>query len=128
MTAVIFDTPVGAAFLNELEASTSVAELEAILEVDDTHDVDLTREQLALAGIVAEVADPRTFHQQAAAVAQQLRLAPAADTLIAPAHACVNRLLANPFAPVWRGHTDGGIAIKREARVLRARLHRACNE
>lgn len=127
MTAMIFDTHAGAAFLDELEASISVLELEAILEVDDTHDVDLTEEQLALAGIVAELADPRTFHQQAAAIAQRLRLAPDAGALAPVAHACVNRLLSSPFALLWQGHGDGGIALKREARVLRARLYRACS-
>lgn len=128
MTSEVFDTMAGAAFLDELESSPSLSELEAILEVTDMSSVDFTQEQLALIGVVAEMAAPRTFHQQARSVAQRMRLQPGADTLYAPAHTCVDRLLANPFAPLWRGHADGGIAIKREARALRARLHRACSE
>ena len=126
MTAMAFDTRAGAAFLQELESRLPVSELDSILAVDDTHDLDLTQEQLALTGVVAEMVDPRTFHQQAAAVARMLRDEPGAEELVASAHACVNRLLANPFALLWRGHADGGIGIKREARALRARLHRAC--
>lgn len=127
MTALAFDTPAGAAFLDELRNATPVPELEAILEVDDTHDLDLTQEQVALAGVVAEMVDARTHHQQAVSIARRLRAEPGTDILVAPAHACVNRLLMNPFAPLWRGHSDGGVSLKREVRAIRARLHRACS-
>lgn len=127
-----FDAPhdlaVALSYLGELSAPVAPSELAAMLVADGVDDRDLAVEQCLLAAVVAEVTD----------AAPDARLAAAADTVCthgalflaelgAAAGECLNRLLNSPHAALWQGHPDGGIALRRHVRVLRARLHRACS-
>ncbi len=115
----------GAAYLGELLANPEpVEDLLLTLETDERDDVEFQQEQLALAAIVVQMADPSAPYVAAEPVAAALRDDPDASALVPAAHACVNRLLNNPYAPLWAGHTDGGINIRRKARSLVTRLHR----
>lgn len=124
-----FDSATAQSYVRELlESDATVSELASVLEADAAFDLELAQEQYALAAIVAEMFERRTSATVAGEVAAALRTLQTNADLAFVAHACMNRLLGNPFHPLWRDHADGGIAIKREARALRARLHRACSE
>lgn len=113
-------------YICELEEGIAHGELHAMLDTKAGDDLDLAVEQLTLALTVA-LATESPVHATGTPVEQ--RAVPASDALgdardlIAPALACVNTLLNNPYSPLWEG--DDGKWFRRKALVLRARLHRA---
>jgi len=115
-------TETGAAFLVELVVGLPKSDLEGILDAHAGSDADFAIEQYVLAAVVAEAVDPGA-EPRAASAAGALR---DPEELTPLAKACVNRLLNDPYCPLWAGHGDGGITARRQARALRARLHRAC--
>lgn len=123
-----FDNATGIHYLGELALGVAVPELEAVLDADSSFDLELAQEQYALSTVIAEMADPGHTPPAAADVAQIIFQDESAGILYPAAHDCMNRLLTNPFAALWKDHADGAIAIKRQARALRTRLHRACRD
>jgi len=124
-----FDNDTAQDYVRELlHGDATISELASVLSVSDGFDLELAQEQYALSAIIAEMVERKAEKSAAGEVASSLRAQQTHADLVLVAHACMNRLLVNPFHPLWRGHSDGGIAIKRAARVLRARLHRACSE
>lgn len=117
-----FDSRAGSEFLSELSRDFSVGELEAMLQVGAGQDLELGQEQYALAAVL--VGAPTSL----VAVVDALRSQDVDRQLLPAARDSMNRLLNDPYALLWQGHQDGGIAIKREVRALRARLHRACSQ
>ena len=123
-----FDNDTATSFLRELQDnSASPSELLAVLAADSSFDLELSQEQYALAAIVVAMVERTGLGSVVTGVAAGLREEDDTSDLVPAAHDCLNRMLANPFAGIWRTQSDGGIAIKREARALRARLHRACS-
>ena len=121
------DSAVAAEYLVELRSGITVAEAEAVLEAPASADLTLAQEQFLLSAVIAEMADPG-HPPQAERAAGRLRGTAGATDLYPAARDCVNRLLNDPWAEVWKGHPDGAISVKRQARALRARLHRACSD
>lgn len=109
-----------------LHSDPTISELASVLAANDGFDLELAQEQYALAAIVAEMVERKAEKSASGQIAAGLRGQENHADLVIAAYDCMNRVLANPFHPLWSDHPDGGIAIKREARVLRARLHRAC--
>ena len=112
-----YDNPAARDFLDEVQTdSFTTAEAKLMLTVDAFNDLELAQEQYALAALIA---DSRTRGGTTAAGKLTDPELPAA------ARDSMNRLIANPYATIWQGHADGGITIRRKARAVRARLHRA---
>jgi len=120
-----FDNPVGLNYLGEISAfGPSESEALALLDANEPNDLELSQEQYVLATVISELAFPHNAPPAATAVARYLAGADV-PSLQRAAWACMDRLVKNPFAALWRGHHDGGVQIRRQARALRGRLHRA---
>lgn len=127
-----FDNDTALAYVLELaEAPGSYDPVEhrTMFTATDFDDLEFCQELYALIAVVAEAFDPRTptrVPDSAAGVTRAIRRA--GDIAVAQdAVACMNRMLNAPHAALWQHFDDGGLRVRRHARVLRARLHRACN-
>lgn len=124
-----FDNMSGVNFLVELSQGFAVSELELVLDAEAGKDLELSQEQYALATVVAEMVSlPSNSFPAVHDVSRLLYADDTAGALYVPAKNSINRLLNNPFALIFKDQRDGGVAMKREMRALRARLHRACRE
>ena len=124
-----YDNDAAHAYLAELSLAVPAGfELLPVLDGEGTADLDFAQEQYALAELVAEAIAPTVPPRMPAAAAslvERLQGDRYLATLANSGCACLNRLLNDPYSALWQGHDDGGLAIRRRVRALRARLHRA---
>jgi hypothetical protein len=124
-----FDNDTAQQYISDLfEGREDLDDLGSLLEGDARGDIEFAQEQYAAAALVAEAAAPdNRLPSVAVTLAGNIRVTGDHIALAPVAKSMLNRMLNDPYAPLWQGHEDGGIGIRRQARVLRARLHRACS-